>query len=48
MARAVRNTNSDAGTRVRMSAMHPSAKAMSVAIGMPQPGCASVPRATAW
>ena len=37
MARAVRNTFSDTGTRDPSSASTPSAKAMSVAAGIAQP-----------
>ena len=37
IASAVKKTNTELGTRLRTSVKHPSAKAMSVAMGMPQP-----------
>ena len=46
MARVVRNTLSDAGTRDPTMASTPSANAMSVAIGMPQPGAPGPPMLT--
>jgi hypothetical protein len=42
-ASAVRKILSDAGTRLPSRASTPSANAMSVAIGMPMPGCVWVP-----
>ena len=41
MASAVRKTFSEAGTRLPRSDSTPSAKAMSVAVGIAQPGSAS-------
>ncbi len=43
MASAVRKTLSPTGTREPTSASTPSAKAMSVAMGMPQPRSPGVP-----
>ena len=43
MASAVRNTFSDTGTRLPRIDMMPTAKAMSVAVGIPQPEAPCVP-----
>ena len=47
MARAVRKTLSRAGTREPTRASTPSANAMSVAIGMPQPDAPGPPTLSA-
>ena len=44
MASAVRNTTRPTGALPAASVMMPSAKAMSVAIGMPQPSAVGAPR----